>query len=81
MRGFNSSIPYLRSLCERADIIAISEHWLHENKIKRLEEVSENFYYCARSSSYASSENYGTLRGQGGVGILWSKKLGGVSHK
>ena len=79
MRGFNSSIPYLRSLCKQADIIALSEHWLHENKIKRIEEVSNDFLYCARASSYSSAENYGTKRGQGGVAILWNKKLGGVS--
>ena len=80
MRGFSSAVPYLRSLCLRADIIALSEHWLHENKIGRLKEISEDFLYCARSSKSASSENYGSKRGQGGVAVLWNSKLGGVSQ-
>ena len=80
MRGFSSAVPYLRSLCKISDIICISEHWLHENRLGQFEEVSEKFLYCARSSKYASAENYGTKRGQGGVAILWSKDLGGVSQ-
>ena len=79
-RGFNSAVPYLRYLFTLSDVIAISEHWLHENKLKRLEEISEHFYYCARSSSFASAENYGTKRGQGGVALFWKKTLGGVSQ-
>ena len=80
MRGFASSIPYLRSLCNRADVIAISEHWLHDNKLRLLEEVSDKFLYCAQASRFSPSENYGTKRGQGGVAILWRKSLGGVSQ-
>ena len=80
MRGFASSIPYLRSLCIKADIIAISEHWLHENRLKQLEEVSNKFLYCARASKFALADNYGTKRGQGGMAILWSKSIGGVSQ-
>ena len=79
-RGSSSAVPYLRHLCELSDIVAISEHWLHEKKLKFFEEISANFMYCARSSKFASAENYGTKRGQGGVSILWNKNLGGVSQ-
>ena len=70
----------LRSLCKEADIIAVSEHWLHENMLKQFEEVSENFSYCARSSKFAQAENYGTKRGQGGVALLWRNSVGGISQ-
>ena len=80
MRGFSSSVPYLRSLCKEADIIAISEHWLHENMLKQFEDVTDNFSYCARSSKFALAENYGSKRGQGGVAILWRNSVGGVSQ-
>ena len=79
-RGFNSAVPYLRSLCDKTDIICLSEHWLHENKLMLLDEISEKILYHARASKFATAENYGTKRGQGGVAILWSKKLGGVSQ-
>ena len=79
-RGYNSAVPYLRKLCENNDILAVSEHWLHENKLKFFEEVSDKFSYCARSSKFATAENYGIKRGQGGVALLWSKDLGGVSQ-
>ena len=79
MRGFSSSVPYLRSLCKEADIIAVSEHWLHENMLKQFE-VSEKLSYCARSSKFAQAEHYGTKRGQGGVALLWRNSVGGISQ-
>ena len=80
MRGFASAVPCLRALCKCSDIITLSEHWLHKNKLKRLEEVSDKFLYCARASKYATADNYGVKRGQWGVAVLWSKSLGGVSQ-
>ena len=68
-RGFNSAVPYLRSMCKKFDVIAVSEHWLNEIKLNRLEEISEHFCYCARASKFASAENYGARRGQGGVAL------------
>ena len=79
IRGFNSSVPYIRELLEHHDVLAISEHWLHENKLNKLAEISDKFMFCAQSSKYASAENYGTRRGQGGVALFWSKKLGKVA--
>ena len=72
MRGFSSAVPYLRYLCGQVDVIALSEHWLHENKIGRLKDVSEDFLYCALSSKSSTAENYGSKRGQGGVAIMWN---------
>ena len=61
-RGFNSAVPYLRYICDRADIICLSEHWLHENKLKLLEEILDSFLYCVRASKFATAENYGSKR-------------------
>ena len=43
-------------------------------------EISDSISYCAKSSKYASAENYGTVRGQGGVAILWKTDLSGISE-
>ena len=80
IRGFNSSVPYMRKLIETNDILLISEHWLHDNKLNRLEEISDNINYCAKSSRYSSSDYYGLRRGQGGVAIIWHKGLKGISE-
>ena len=78
VRGFNSSVPLMRKLLDEVDKLAVSEHLLHQNKLNRLSEVSENVHFCARSSNFASSENYGT-RGQGGVALFWNKDLSGIA--
>ena len=75
VRGFNGSVPYLRQLTKEYDIVAISEHWLNENKLNRLSEISNDIYICARSSKFSTAENYGVARGQGGVALLWKKSL------
>ena len=74
------SVPYLRYLCSRFDIVAVSEHWLHSNKLGRFEEISGECDFHAVASNFASADNYGTRRGQGGVAILWKKSIGGISR-
>ena len=80
LRGYSSSVPYLRELCANNDVILISEHWLHRNKLCKLEEISADMLYCARASNFSTEESYGTRRGQGGVAVLWKRHLGGVSE-
>ena len=83
-RGFSGAIPYLRKLLGENDIVAISEHWLHGNRLEQLYEATSKFYVCARASKFAAPENYGTSRGQGGggggVALYWRKDLVGVSE-
>ena len=74
-RGLSASIPYLRSLIERGDIICISEHWLFENNLRKLKDIALNVNYVARSSEQSNAEAYGSHRGQGGVAIIWSQAL------
>ena len=78
-RGFSGAVQYLSKLCKDNDIVILSEHWLHANKLNKFEEISENMYYCARASKYASDDLYGIRRGQGCVAILCKKDMGGIS--
>ena len=78
-RGLVTSLPYLHSLLESNDIIALSEHWLHSNKLNILTEMSSDFNVVARSSKYSDASSFGYRRGQGGVALLWRKTIGGVS--
>ena len=79
-RGFNTAIPYLRKLVQDNDIVAIAEHWLHENKLSSLSEISDGISFCGRSSKFARAENFGSKRGQGGVALLWKNSINGVSE-
>ena len=78
-RGLSAAVPYLRSILADCDICTLSEHWLHNNRLSQLSELSSDFNFCARASTESSEERYGIRRGQGGVGILWRKSLRGVS--
>ena len=58
-------------------MVAVAEHWLHENQLSLLSQISDKVSICGRSSNAARAENYGTRCGQGGVAILWRKSIGG----
>ena len=79
MLGFAGSVPYLRYLCKRFDIVAVSEHWLHGNRLHKFNDISSDCAFHAVASKFATAENYGTKRGQGGVALIWKKALGGIS--
>ena len=74
-RGLSASIPYLRKLVERGDIVCISEHWLFENNLRKLNDIATGVNFVARSSEHSSAEAYVNHCGQGEVAILWSKTL------
>ena len=78
-RGMVAAIPYLRELMRHNDVISISEHWLHANRLRCLDEISSDFNVIARASAHADAGSYGSSRGQGGVALLWRKSLSGVS--
>ena len=78
-RGLVASIPYLKELMKSNDLIAISEHWLHANRLNVLDEIDDEFNVIARASRYSPADDYGLRRGQGGVAMLWRKSLVGVS--
>ena len=45
-----------------------------------LDQVSNNVYHCSRASRFATADNYGCFRGQGGVAILWDKRITGITE-
>ena len=62
------------------DIVAIAEHWLHENRLSSLGEIDKDISYSGRSSKFSRAENYGSKRGQGGVALLWKNSIAGVTE-
>ena len=78
-RGFKSSVPYIRQLCLKYDIVLINEHWLHSNRLALFKEISKSKTFFARSSNQADADSFGLSRGQGGVCILWSSNIAGIS--
>ena len=78
-RGYRASIPYIRKLLSRCEILAISEHWVYENRLKCLADISDTHSCFARASKISAAEDYGNGRGHGGVALFWDKRLKGVS--
>ena len=79
MRGFDIALPYLRKLIDNFQIVCVSEHWLYKNQYCRFENISDDIEFICHSSNRSPADMYGCGRGQGGVGILWNKNLGGVT--
>ena len=78
-RGLVASIPYLRSLVEEADVLCITEHWLHANRLTKLSDIAGNIEFFGRASKFSTGERFGYTKGQGGVAILWDKNLKSVT--
>ena len=78
-RGMLASIPYIRDIMRNSDIICLSEHWLHRNRLYMLDEISNDFLSHAYASNTSSEDCYGVRRGTGGVAIMWRKTIPGVS--
>ena len=79
MRGYLSGIPYIKKLLTEVDVLAISEHWLHSNRLGVLSEISDTHHAFARASKNSAAEFYGRRRGQGGVAIYWRKTIPGFT--
>ena len=71
-RGYLSSILYLKKLLSEVDVLAMSEHWLHSNRLGVLDEIVDTHAVFARSSRSSAAEFYGSRRGQGGGGLPFS---------
>ena len=78
-RGLVAAVPYLRELMCVNDIICLSEHWLHSNRLKCLEDISDKFNVIASVSFHSDASSYGISRGQGGVALFWRKSLCGIT--
>ena len=78
-RGFSAAVPFLRQLVDKNDVIMISEHWLHTNRLHMLGEINDKFNWHGVADKISPADMYGIKRGQGGTAILWDKNLKGVS--
>ena len=74
MQGSNSSLPYVKQLLYKCDILCVSEHWLYKCDQHRLD-INSDFHVHAKSSNDLDENCYGKYRGFGGVAIYWNSKL------
>ena len=75
MRGFTSSQFYLDAILNQFDIFAVTEHWLFEEQLGKLEHLTNNY----TGFGVASQNNPDILSGQrahggGGGGLKCSGK-------
>ena len=78
-RGYLSSVPYLKKILAETDVVALCEHWLHNNRLSILDKIVDSHHVFARSSKVCTAESYGHGRGQGGVAVFWRKDIPGFS--
>ena len=75
-RGFSATTPYLRELLANHDILAVSEHWLHANRLNKLVNVDDKFNVIGRSCCCSGADTHGS---KGGECIYWRKILSFIS--
>ena len=76
MHGFRSGASMLLDLSYIHKIIAVQEHWLRSDDLKKFTSINEDFNFHA-ISSMDKALSLGLLRGRpfGGVGFLYHKSL------
>ena len=80
VRVIVSNSPYLVSLLNDFDIkfIAISEHWLHDYNLNRIQQISDEYTILAKSPPQQEDPVYCVprlIRGHRGVALGWHKSL------
>ena len=78
LRGLKSNSDYLKKILGKLDICGISEHWLHHYDLSLLSKVHSEFYAystCSKPEEDGLRCTPRSLRGNGGVSILWHKTL------
>ncbi len=74
-RGIKGSIPYIRTLMEKSDVVALSEHKLYDPELRILDDISSEFVAYGRCSEDLQMNRYGFVPGHCGVALLWRKTL------
>ena len=75
VRGLSHNVPFILDLLNRVDVIAISEHWLHEYSLDTIHNLSKNF---ATAPSLVEDSVFCVprlVRGHGGVALGWHTSL------
>lgn len=74
-KNIKTSVPDIRRLCDKSDIVFLQETWLCDQEITFLNNVHEDFY-SRGVSSMSTSDSILRGRPHGGLGVLWRKSLG-----
>lgn len=74
-RGIKSARPYLMSLMNKYDVIALSEHKLYEAELSLLDDINRDFHAFGRSSEDLRDNKYGIIPGHCGVALFWKSNL------
>ena len=56
----------------------IAKHWLHGNKLKDLDEISDDFEWVANASNKACAGMYASVTAQRRVALYWKKTIKGA---
>ena len=78
-RGLTASVPFLRALCKPNEVVCVTEHWLHQNRLSKLGDIADDVDFIGKASRHAPSDNYGCHKGQRGIAIFWKKKLSSIT--
>ena len=79
VHGLSSTKDYMKVLMNECDIIGISEHFLYEHELYKLQEIDPSFECVSKSSKNLTAASYGHHIGHGGIAILWKKTLQGIT--
>ena len=74
MHGIGTATPYARALLDNCDILAISEHWLPEQELYKLNDLHLEFNSIAKAGSIPEI-GITTTHSWGGVALLWRKQI------
>ena len=78
VRGLFTNSDYVKMLLNDLDILAISEHWLHNYNLAQLQNLCCDFSFVANSSPQEEDSIYCVpklVRGHGGVALGWHSSL------
>ena len=73
-QGLKSSLPCVKVLCERANIVALQETWLHSDEVGITDHIHES-YVSYSVSSVDETKELRRGRPYGGLSWLWHKGL------
>ncbi|CAC5394456.1 unnamed protein product [Mytilus coruscus] len=70
--------PFIENMRNQVDIILLQEHWLFDHELNLLDEL--NSHFCGKGKSINSGKNtcdllIKSVRGYGGVAILWDRSI------
>jgi exonuclease III len=74
MHGIGTATTYARALLDNCDILAISEHWLPEQELYKLNDLHLEFNSIAKAGTIPEI-GITTTHSWGGVALLWRKQI------